>query len=348
MKIGGICTALVLAIVVCFGSVPCKAEDVTWYFEGIVTDSPVSHPDGIPIVGQEFAGSVTFDKDAEPASPIEEGDTGARYNAITKFTLEMGDCPDGTNCLSFWDTVGRVYVTNDKPRFDDFMDQYQFWTKEGSLIGPNPLKLGTTDCAPEYLLLEYTKISDNPIVVDKNLALPVDPPNTDDLEDWNLVIVYAWDGNNEYESIRTELTYIGLDPPGLEEYSVHVDIKPGSCTNPVNVKSKGKLSVVILGTSDLGVEEIDTASVRLAGVAPVRSSIEDVLTPQEGCSAVGPDGFNDLVLKFNTQEIVAVLDEVTDGEELILTLAGALNDGTQIEGEDVILIKKKGKKKGKK
>ena len=50
----------------------------------------------------------------------------------------------------------------------------------------------------------------------------------------------------------------------------------------------------------------------------------------------------DLTLKFKTQDILAVLGELTDDEMYILRLTGNLNDGTPIEGADCILIKKKG------
>ena len=42
-----------------------------------------------------------------------------------------------------------------------------------------------------------------------------------------------------------------------------VDIKPGSCPNPINVKSKGVLPTEILGTEDFDVTMVDPASVRL-------------------------------------------------------------------------------------
>jgi len=139
---------------------------------------------------------------------------------------------------------------------------------------------------------------------------------------------------------------------------VPVDIKPGSCPNPVNVKSKGVIPVAILGTADFDVALIDPASVTLNGVAPLRSSFEDVGTPfvplvgydgAEACHELGPDGYMDLSLKFDTQEFVASLIEslgtVNDRETIVVKLTGTLQDGTQIQGEDVILILKKGKEK---
>ena len=134
---------------------------------------------------------------------------------------------------------------------------------------------------------------------------------------------------------------------------VPIDIKPQSCPNPLNVKSKGLLPVALLGTADFDVSEIDPVSVRLAGVAPLRSNIEDVATPFafpekedcNDCTDLGEDGFDDLTLKFDTQEIVSALGAVKDGDCLLLELTGNLQDGTPIVGEDVVLILKKGKKK---
>jgi hypothetical protein len=99
---------------------------------------------------------------------------------------------------------------------------------------------------------------------------------------------------------------------------------------------------------------VDPDSVRLMGVAPLRSSLEDVVTPYEpflrkesefDCTEEGPDGYLDLTLKFDTQEIVEVLGEVADGDVIVLTLKGELledHGGIPIIGEDVIIIRKKG------
>lgn len=127
-----------------------------------------------------------------------------------------------------------------------------------------------------------------------------------------------------------------------------IDIKPGSCPNPLNVKSRGLLPVAILGSEDFDVSSIDAASIRLAGVAPIRSSFEDVGTPlvdanECECSTEGPDGFLDLTLKFETKRIVEALGEVSHGDELMLKLTGVLSDGTHIEGSDCVIIRGKHK-----
>ena len=130
---------------------------------------------------------------------------------------------------------------------------------------------------------------------------------------------------------------------------VWLDIKPDSCPNPLNVNSKGVLPVATLGSDVFDVNSIDPNSILLEGISPIRFSLEDITAPNTdpnecACSTEGPDGYIDLTLKFDTQEIVDALGEVVDGETWMLHLTGNLKDGTPIEGTDCIEIKKKGKK----
>jgi predicted extracellular nuclease len=127
--------------------------------------------------------------------------------------------------------------------------------------------------------------------------------------------------------------------------NVQVDLLPGSCQNPFNVKQGGVLPVAILGTEDFDVTLIDPASITLAGVAPIRWSFEDVSTADD-CSIEGGDGYLDLVLHFEVSEIVMVLGEVVDGDLVTLKLLGRLlpgYGGIPVVGEDTLWIIKKGK-----
>ena len=122
-----------------------------------------------------------------------------------------------------------------------------------------------------------------------------------------------------------------------------------SCPNPLNVKDKGVLSVAILGTDELDVTQTDPATVKLEGVSPLRWAYDDVATPgidSDGCNTYGADGYTDLVLKFDAQEVIAALGVVNDGDVLMLMLTGNQLDefgGTPIAGEDAVIIVKKGK-----
>jgi len=132
---------------------------------------------------------------------------------------------------------------------------------------------------------------------------------------------------------------------------VAVDIKPGSCPNPFNVNNRGGLPVAILGTADLDVSMIDPASVRLAGVAPLRSDYEDVGTPFEpytgredcdlDCNEMESDGFMDLMFKFDSQEVTAALGDVEARGCVAVGLTGNFwpeYGGGPIAGEDVVRI----------
>ncbi len=138
------------------------------------------------------------------------------------------------------------------------------------------------------------------------------------------------------------------NPDGIE---ISLDIKPQSCPNPINTKSKGVIPVAIMGTDDFDVLDVEIVSLQLAGVEPIHVDVEDVGTPSEpfigkescteDCNELGPDGFLDLTIKFDKQEVLEALGDVEDGECLILELTGETTDGTSILGEDVIVVKDK-------
>jgi len=130
------------------------------------------------------------------------------------------------------------------------------------------------------------------------------------------------------------------------ERIVPIDIKPTSCPNPVNVKSKGVLPVAVLGMEGFDVMDIDVDSVYLNDLHPIRFDYEDVATPFDGelcdCHTEGPDGYMDLTLKFDMQAFVESLGPVADGDELTLNLGIGTVDGIATWGSDCIRVIKKG------
>ena len=139
---------------------------------------------------------------------------------------------------------------------------------------------------------------------------------------------------------------------------VEIDIKPGSCPNPFNTKSKGVLPVAVLGTEDFDVTAIDPDTIQLTregyevGVFPLRWNYEDVATPFEGepceCHELNDDGYLDLSLKFDTQEVKDTLDlKAEAGNTIPLLITGNLMEdagGTPIEGADCIWVLRTGEK----
>jgi hypothetical protein len=77
---------------------------------------------------------------------------------------------------------------------------------------------------------------------------------------------------------------------------VPIDIKPGSDTNPINPRSKGKIPVAILTMDTFDATTVNPATVHFGAngteAAPVLVAVEDV----------NDDGRPDLLLHFNTQE----------------------------------------------
>ena len=154
------------------------------------------------------------------------------------------------------------------------------------------------------------------------------------------------------------LTLEKISPPA-PKIEIYVDIKPSSCPNPINTKSKGILPIALLGTEDFDVTTIDPATIQLKlniedeeFVAPVRWNYEDVATPFEGetcgCHDANGDGFVDLSLKFSTPSVVVDLGiEDFVGQTIPLVLTGTLKEeygGTPIEGQDCVWVLDKTKK----
>ncbi len=123
-----------------------------------------------------------------------------------------------------------------------------------------------------------------------------------------------------------------------------LDVHPGSCPNPVNVKSQGVTPVAILGTTGGDVTEIDPSTILLEGVAPIRWKLADVGTPvidgeECECNTLGGDGVMDLTLKFKTQDLISALGLVPGETSRTVTITGTLNDGTTFEASDCIVLR---------
>jgi hypothetical protein len=150
----------------------------------------------------------------------------------------------------------------------------------------------------------------------------------------------------DYNDILVKVT---LFPPTT--FDVPIDIKPGSCPNPINAGGGGTVSVAVVGTTTFNVSNVDPTTVRLVGAGgmatPVRWNREDAATPYQpagtlgrnDCIAANGDGIADLVLKFNRDDILAALGPVHDGDVIVVTVTGQQTDGTDFQGTDVVWIR---------
>jgi len=128
---------------------------------------------------------------------------------------------------------------------------------------------------------------------------------------------------------------------------VPLDILPDDCPNDftVNLKSKGRLPMAILGSATFDVSTIDVDTISIGGVVyPVKApSMEDVSAPagaEECACQVGTDGYPDLVLHFSRREVIQALglDTMASGTVVPITVEGQLLDGTPFEATDCVTL----------
>lgn len=139
----------------------------------------------------------------------------------------------------------------------------------------------------------------------------------------------------------------GATAAQADTLQLYLDVKPGSCVNPLNVKSNGVLTMAILGTEEFDVTTIDPESLLLEvgedGLEPNRVFLDDVGAPPEAdgfncgdCPVLEPDGYPDLAMKFRVQEVVAGLGFVPDAL-VELEVTGLLEDDTPFLAIDCVL-----------
>ena len=181
----------------------------------------------------------------------------------------------------------------------------------------------------------------------------------------DVTLVAAFDVNDSFQIVGTMVSGVGfphrkpfrLTIPKPGAVSFRVDIRPGSCPNMVNPRSRGVVPVAIVGSLDFDVAAIDPDSLTLARVDGVGTSvaplsgrggrgivIKDVATPLVGepctCHDVDRDGIDDLAMKFSTLEMSRAfeLNGLPRGTSIELMLQGSLQDGTTFEGVDCIVV----------
>ncbi len=119
----------------------------------------------------------------------------------------------------------------------------------------------------------------------------------------------------------TQITELRL----VEEIEVAVDVKPGSATNPVNLRSRGVLPMALLGSAAFAVVDVDAATLAFGpGGAPASDGV--------ALEDVNEDGFVDLLAHFRTQ---ASGIGQADTEAC---LSGATFEGTRFAGCDVVRV----------
>lgn len=143
---------------------------------------------------------------------------------------------------------------------------------------------------------------------------------------------------------------VSVGQPAIE---AAMDIKPGSCPNPFNPKSRGVLPVGLLGAGDFDATQVDISTLQLSRADGVGGSVAphegppgphtvfaDVGTPFAGelcdCHELEGDGIVDVSMKFKVQDLVDILELGNAIGYVELVLTGNLLDGTPFEARDCI------------
>lgn len=127
------------------------------------------------------------------------------------------------------------------------------------------------------------------------------------------------------------------EEPEFEE--LLVDIKPGSDSNPINLRSKGKLPVAVLSTAHFDATSIDPASVLLGDgmghdVAPARHKDGRPIMGQED---VNGDQLTDVVFHFPVPALVESEALLEGTSELVITALDG--EGRQLSGADAVRVR---------
>lgn len=297
------------------------------------------------------------------------GNSAPKGSAVACDSLYSQDCPSTvrvTNCI-IWDDGNTMWNGDGSTIAISYSDVQTGWAGIGNIdAGPcfveegywadaNDPNIHVEPNEPNAAWVEgdyHLRCTSPCIDAGDNNSVPPDTHDLDCDENTSEYVPYDIDGSTRVADGNDD-GYLVVDMGAYEYlaqqiFEVSLDIKPQSCPNPLNVKSKGVLPVVVLGTEAFDVTNIDPESVRLAGVSPIRTGLEDVGAPvvdQQGvcdCTTDGSDGFSDFTLKFDIQEIIAVLGEVDDSDVVQLTITGESFDGTPIKGEDCIVVRSKG------
>lgn len=118
--------------------------------------------------------------------------------------------------------------------------------------------------------------------------------------------------------------WVLTDANGISEIKVSIDIHPGSATNPINLRSKGRIPVAILKTPAFDPLDIDLSTVRFGRTGSEAAAL------QFSAEDVNADGLVDMILHFETQDTGLVCLDTS------ATLTGQTQGRQPIIGSDAV------------
>jgi len=162
---------------------------------------------------------------------------------------------------------------------------------------------------------------------------------------WPLgVAVDANDNVYVTELDNSRVQKFGDPPPAPKVITANVDVLPGRYPNVIVPESRDPVTVALLGSSEFDLARIRTASVTLNGLKPYWMAIGDVGTSYpraDDCQVheFGEDGYDDLLFRFRSDDIMTALPMWQDGQMRLLQISGTLDDGTKFASTDCVVLR---------
>lgn len=296
-----------------------------------------------PVLGCQHTTILCFDTDGNECTyPVCDPST--------------GDCDDragvrlGESCHDMDDNPCTVALCGDPCNGGD-CDAPVTCDQVADCTDLTPPEATCPPAAVEVFCVDSTDIGDAPTFVDDcDLDLALDnaievTPTTDPDDPVLEVIEQTWVATNDCRLASECAQTITVLKPKF-----YLDIRPGSCPNVMDFRSRGTLRMSLVGTAEFDVTKVDVASLVLARadpiggtIAPMAAVLQDTATPFGGdlcgCHRLGGDGIPDLTLKFNNLDVVTALqlNTVPPGATIRLVVSGSLSDGCGFTAADCMV-----------
>lgn len=274
--------------------------------------------------------------------------SGMAERNITLITLHSGDNVDAWKCYSE-KTGGDAFKLNQDGTVPDGTDTPTYVagliTAKAKHIESMTLEVCTDGFENWLTSVEPTSYED--LTLDHEMTLDYDINFTVPVDTEPGRYVFTVCANGDGAKYAGQSVIVEVPKPEIE---VPMDVNPTFCPNIVDLASGGVVPVAILGTADFDVATIDTATLSISGVKPIRIDVADFATPylpfvgkngEMACTDARRDGHKDLILRFKKQDLVSAFGNVGDGQVVTVKIDGNLKakfGATAITGEDVIRI----------
>jgi S-formylglutathione hydrolase FrmB len=185
--------------------------------------------------------------------------------------------------------------------------------------------------------------------LDEYHGYPINVAFANSLDELGIPYVFeSFEGGHSDQFASRFMVGVGFLSAAMARWEeVALDILPDRCPNRLELDDEENIKMVIAGSVDLDVRDIDTASLLLASeIAPLRIKFTDDVThflgedcecPVDGDEDEG-DGIEDIRLKFEMEDVLALLGDMQIGEEYQLSITGSLLSGEPFFGVDCLII----------